>query len=250
MLKRRRILITGASSGLGAGMAREFARRGHDLALCARRTERLEALRDEILGAHPKVRVCIRALDVTDYEQVFYVFRALRDELGQIDRVVINAGVGKGRAIGCGGFHANRQIAETNFVAGLAQCEAALELFRKQDAGHLVTIASIAALRGMRGRTTTYGASKAGLVALSEGIRAEVIGTAIRVTTVYPGYIATEMTESLRSKPFIVDLATGARALVRAIEREPGRAFVPFWPWWFVGLLMRSLPLRLIARFL
>ena len=76
------ILITGASSGLGAEMARQFAARGHDLALCARRTERLEELRAEIAAAHPGRRVEIRALDVNDDDAVFAVFRAFREDFG------------------------------------------------------------------------------------------------------------------------------------------------------------------------
>ena len=95
------ILITGASSGLGAEMARQFADRGHDLALCARRLDRLEELRAEILAAHPGRRVDVRALDVTDDDQVFAVFRAFRDDAAAdgrtIDRVVVNAGPRQGR---------------------------------------------------------------------------------------------------------------------------------------------------------
>ncbi|MGO4780032.1 SDR family NAD(P)-dependent oxidoreductase, partial [Lysobacter sp. 2RAB21] len=79
---RKRILITGASSGLGRGMAREFARAGSDLALCARRIDRLQALKAELEVAHPGIRVAIRSLDVTQYDEVFSVFRSLRDELG------------------------------------------------------------------------------------------------------------------------------------------------------------------------
>src|SRR3954451_19405330 len=84
------ILITGASSGLGAEMARQFAAKGHDLALCARRTERLEELGSEILAAHPDRRVELRALDVNDDDQVFEVFGAFRDDFGGIGRVVVN----------------------------------------------------------------------------------------------------------------------------------------------------------------
>ena len=141
------ILITGASSGLGAEMARQFAARGHDLALCARRLDRLEELRAEILAAHPGRRVEVRALDVTDDDQVFAVFRAFRDADARrrIDRVVVNAGLGKGAPLGTGGYAANRQTAMTNFVAALAQSEAAMEIFRAQDAGHLVMISSMSA---------------------------------------------------------------------------------------------------------
>ena len=71
------VIIIGASSGLGAGMAREFARRGHDLGLCARRLDRLDALKAELEAAHPGIRVVIRTLDVTDHSQVFAVVRAL-----------------------------------------------------------------------------------------------------------------------------------------------------------------------------
>src|SRR4051812_28257838 len=99
---RKTILITGASSGLGEGMAREFAARGRDLALCARRADRLETLKRELLSRHQGIRVSIKALDVTDHESVFAVFREVAAELGGLDRVVVNAGVGKGQPIGSG----------------------------------------------------------------------------------------------------------------------------------------------------
>mgnify|MGYP003895539625 CR=1 FL=1 len=145
-------LITGASSGLGAEMARQLADRGWDLVLAARRTDRLEGLREEILARHPEVRVDLRALDVTDDDAVFAVFRALPEEVGTIDRVIVNAGLGKGAPIGTGRYDANRQTAMTNFVAALAQCEAAMEIFRAQKRGHLVMISSVSAMRGMRNR--------------------------------------------------------------------------------------------------
>ncbi|HEV7205768.1 MAG TPA: SDR family NAD(P)-dependent oxidoreductase [Jatrophihabitans sp.] len=134
---RRRILITGASSGLGAEMARQFAAKGHDLALCARRLERLEELRAEIRAAHPERTVVIRNLDVDDHDDVFTVIRGLADELGGLDRVIVNAGLGKGAPVGTGRFDVNRQTVTTNLVSALAQCEAAMEHFRAANAGHL-----------------------------------------------------------------------------------------------------------------
>ena len=100
--KRKNVLITGASSGLGAEMARQFAALGHDLALCARRIEKLDALKAEIAAAHPERRVEVRTLDVNDDDQVFEVFRAFKKDFGTIDRVVINAGLGKGAPLGTG----------------------------------------------------------------------------------------------------------------------------------------------------
>lgn len=245
---RKNILITGASSGLGRGMAREFAKLGCNLALCARRTDRLEELRTELAAQHPGIHVGIRALDVNDYESVFTVFRAFRDEFGTLDRVIVNAGLGKGRPLGTGYFYANRQTAETNFVAALAQCEAAIEIFRDQNAGHLVTISSMSAMRGMPRNLTTYAATKAGLAALTEGIRADLMGTNIKVTTLFPGYIRSEINEKVKKTPFMVDTDVGCRALVKAIEREPGKACVPWWPWTPLGFLMRHLPLRMVAK--
>jgi short-subunit dehydrogenase len=248
MTTRKNILITGASSGLGRGMAREFAKRGRNLALCARRTERLEELKAELARDNPGIQVFIRALDVNDYEQVFEVFRAFASDMGSVDRIIVNAGIGKGQPIGTGYFWANRKTAETNFVAALAQCEAAVEIFRKQNAGHLVTISSMSALRGMKKNLTTYAATKAGLAALTEGIRADLLKTPIKVSTIYPGYIRTEINEKVKKVPFMVDEVVGCRALAIAIEKEKAEAYVPGWPWAPLGFLMKRLPLSVVTR--
>ncbi len=245
---RSNILITGASSGLGRGMALEFAARGRNLALCARRSELLESLRTEIARRFPSVRVAVRTLDVNDYEALVAGFRSLRDELGGLDRIIVNAGIGKGAPVGTGMFHANRQTAQTNFVAALAQCEAAVEIFRAQSHGHLVTIASVAAIRGLPRSQTVYAATKAGLYSLTEGIRADLWRTPIRVSAICPGYIQSDLSGGARKRPFLVDTATGCRALVRAIEREPAVAFVPSWPWTVIAFLMRHAPLGLLVK--
>jgi short-subunit dehydrogenase len=242
------ILITGASSGLGEEMARQFAARGHDLALCARRTDRLEALREEITNRHPGVRVLVRPLDVNDHDAVFEVFRAFRAELGRIDRVVVNAGLGKGAPLGTGRFDANRDTAMTNFVGALAQTEAAVEIFRDQGFGHLVMISSVSATRGMPKAITTYAATKAGVAHLAEGVRADLYGTPVKVSVIYPGYIRSEMNESVSSVPFIVSTEKGVAAIVDAVEKEKARACVPSWPWVPVGFALRHLPLPLARR--
>lgn len=246
--KRKTVLITGASSGLGAGLAHEFAARGYNLALCARRTERLTELQTR-LSAHYDVRIEVRTLDVNNHEQVFDVFQDFLNTFGSLERIIVNAGVGNGRRIGTGHFSVNRQTAETNFIAALAQCEAAVEIFRKQNSGHLVAMSSMSAKRGLPKHLTTYAASKAGLAFLCEGIRAELLNTPIKVSTIYPGYIRTELNAGAKKLPFEVDEDVGCHALVRAIEREPNSACVPGWPWRLVGILMQVLPLRWVARF-
>ena len=106
---RKNILITGASSGLGKGMAIQFAKQGRNLALCARRLENLESLKTELEHINPSITVIIKSLDVNDHPAVFDVFKQFRFELGSLDRVIINAGMGKGASIGTGYFHANKQ---------------------------------------------------------------------------------------------------------------------------------------------
>jgi short-subunit dehydrogenase len=239
---RKNILITGASSGLGAGMAREFAKLGRNLALCARRMDRVEELKRELLAINPGIKVVARELDVNNYDQVFAVFKQFREDLGSLDRAIVNAGMGKGASLGTGYFRANRQTAETNFVAAVAQCEAALEIFRAQNAGHLVMISSVAANRGMPRAQTVYAATKAGVAALTEGIRLDVAKTPIAVSTIFPGYIRSEINEKVKHTPFMVDTETGCRALVAAIEREPAKASVPAWPWALIGWALRNLP--------
>lgn len=241
------ILITGASSGIGAGMAREFAQKGYQLAICARRLERLDSLKQELESRYG-VRVIAKTLDVTQYEQVFEVFRAFQQEFGSIDRIIINAGVGEGRRIGKGKFAINKATVETNFISALAQSEAAVEIFRAQNSGHLVMISSMSALRGMPKHLTAYGASKAAVAHLAEGIRAELLDTPIKVSTIFPGYIRTEINEGANKLPFEVSVEVGSRLLAQEIEKEPVKAYVPKWPWLPLGLAMKVLPLRLVNK--
>nr|MDT0667880.1 SDR family NAD(P)-dependent oxidoreductase [Micromonospora sp. DSM 115978] len=126
-----------------------------------------------------------------------------------MDRVVVNAGLGKGQPVGTGGFEANRQTIETNVVGTLVQCEAAVEIFRRADAGHLVAVASMSALRGLPRHMTAYAASKAAVASLAEGIRADLLGTGVAVSTIFPGYIRSEMNDRVSRAPFMISTEKG-----------------------------------------
>lgn len=249
MVLRKNILITGASSGLGEGMARQYAARGRNLALCARRVDRVEALAEELKKAYPGITVVTRKLDVNDHDQVFTVFEEFREQLGSLDRVIVNAGVGKGQPIGTGRFDANRQTLQTNFLAAAAQIEAAAGIFRKQKDGHLVVISSFAALRSFPGNLTAYAASKAGVAALAEGTRIELMHTPIKVTTLLPGFIESGMNEDISKVPLGTKAEPGAQALVKAIESETAKAFVPSWPWSPLARVIRFVPASVLKKF-
>ena len=248
--RSKTILITGASSGLGEGMARLFAKLGYNLAICARRTDRLASLQTELMAQYPDIRIEYRVLDVSDYNAIFEVFDAFAADFGHIDRVVVNAGIGDSRRIGKGRFDTNRRTVEINFISALAQCEAAMNIFRAQNSGHLVVISSMSAMRGLPKHLTAYGASKAGLAHLAEGIRADMLLTKlpIKVSTIYPGYIRTEINTNAKPLPFEVDAETGTKAIVAAIEAGVEEACVPSLPWSIVGKAMKYLPLQIVNR--
>ncbi|WP_292976752.1 SDR family oxidoreductase [Mycobacterium sp.] len=248
-MTRQKILITGASSGLGAGMARAFAAKGRDLALCARRTDRLDELKTELAQRYPDVKVAVAALDVNDHDQVPKVFAELSEALGGIDRVIVNAGIGKGAKLGSGKLWANKATIETNLVAALVQIETALEIFKAQGSGHLVLISSVLGSKGVPGVKAAYAASKAGLSSLGQSLRAEYAKGPIAVSVMEPGYIESEMTAKSQSTLLMVDNETGVKALVAAIEREPGRAAIPWWPWGPLVALLKVMPLSLAKRF-
>ncbi|MCW2653765.1 MAG: lvr 1 [Mycobacterium sp.] len=248
-MTRQKILITGASAGLGAGMARMFAAKGRDLALCARRTDRLQELKAELTARHPNIKVAVAELDVNDHEQVPKVFAALGDELAGIDRIIVNAGIGKGARLGSGKLWANKATIETNLVSALVQIETAIEMFEKAGGGHLVLISSVLGNKGVPGIKAAYAASKAGVSSLGESLRAEYATGPIRVTVLEPGYIESEMTAKSASTMLMVDNETGVRAMVDAIERERGRAIIPRWPWAPLVQLLKVLPPRFTQPF-
>lgn len=230
-------------------MARAFAAKGRDLALCARRTERLDELKAELTQQYPDIKVAVAALDVDDHDQVPKVFAELSDELGGVDRIIVNAGIGKGARLGSGKLWANKATIETNLVSALVQIETALEMFQQSGSGHLVLVSSVLGNKGVPGVKAAYAASKAGLSSLGESLRAEYAKGPIKVTVLEPGYIESEMTAKSETTMLMVDNETGVKALVGAMEREPGRAVVPWWPWAPLVQLMRVLPPPLTKYF-
>jgi len=240
------VFITGASSGLGRQMAIEFSRRGYRLALTARRLDALKALQAELEkeGADP---VFVAALDVTDDASVAQVFANARAQLGALDIVVANAGIGHHGAIGKLPFAKVRDIINTNVIGFMATVEAAMHCFREQGHGHLVGISSVAAFRGMPGGGA-YGASKAAVSTYLESLRAETHNSPILVTTLSPGFIDTPINRASKSRPFVTPVEKGGKLLVDLIERKVERATVPRWPWAVVARLMAVLPTGVIAK--
>jgi short-subunit dehydrogenase len=126
-----------------------------------------------------------------------------------------------------------------------------MEIFRAQDAGHLVMISSMSAMRGLPKTMTTYAATKAGVAHLAEGLRNELYGKPIKVSVIYPGYIASEMNEHVAAEqPLMVSTEKGVKAIVAAIEKEKASACVPPLPWAPLSVVMKHAPLPVFKKLL
>jgi NAD(P)-dependent dehydrogenase (short-subunit alcohol dehydrogenase family) len=238
------VFLTGASGGLGEGMSRAFAKRGYSLALTGRRTEVLEELAAD-LRKSGSPRVIVLSLDVTDFAAVPRVLADAAQQLGGLDVVVANSGIGGSTPIGRGAFEAARRVIETNLLGAMATVDAAVELFLKQGRGHVVGVTSVAAVRGlpMQG---AYSASKSGLSRYLEAVRMEVGDKGIVVTDLAPGFIDTEINRHMPSRPFVVSAEKGTEEMVALIESKVGFAYVPRLPWTPLAQLLKVLPSRLL----
>ena len=241
----RCMLITGASSGIGAGLAREFARRGYALAIAARRLDRLEALAPQLLAAGAAQVVTI-ALDVADTDAIGPAVQRATAQLGRLDVIVANAGVGPLTPTGRGKLPLMRETLNINLLGAIATIEAALPIFRAQGSGHVVGITSVAGSKGLPG-FGAYSASKAGLHRYLQSLRAELRGTPVFVTELAPGFIDTDINRDKGARPFLIDVDKGAAIMARMIERRVGKRWVPVLPWTIVAQLLKVLPAAVLA---
>ncbi len=240
-------MITGASTGIGCALAWELAARGHSLALTARRLEKLEDIRAGIRQRHPAVRVEVRALDVTCYDQITPVLESLAEALDGLDIVVANAGIGLGEKIGQGQFEKCRRTIETNLIGAIATVDAAVQYFRARGQGHIVGISSIMAFRGLQ-HNAAYSASKAGLANYLDAVRVAVRRKHIDVTIFYPGFIDTPLNDMLPHRPFLISAEKGARLMADKMARKVKSSMIPVWPWALVKWLLRMMPDSVVAR--
>jgi short-subunit dehydrogenase len=244
---RKSVFITGASSGIGLALAKEYAARGFDLALAARRLDVIEALQQDIAASHPDCNVFVTALDVTRYEEVFAALGKAAQQLGKLDIIIANAGIGSSGRVGHGYFDDHRLIIETNVIGAMATCDAAIKLFKRQSHGQLVIMSSVAAFRGLPANSA-YSASKAAVATYAQSIRAEIYGSNLTVTTIYPGYIDTPINQGAASRPFLITAKKGAAIIANKIERKVQTAIVPAFPWVIVAALASKIPTRFLAR--
>lgn len=222
----RAAVITGASSGLGAEMARQLAASGVPVGLIARRGDLLNALAARIAEAGGTALVAVA--DVADPNATRDAIASIAARLGPIDLLIANAGVARPSSASDFSAAEFERMLRVNLLGASYAIEAVLPGMLARGRGHLVGISSLAAYRGLPG-SAGYSASKAALSTLLEGFRVELRGTGIAVTTVHPGYVRTEMTaDNDFAMPFLMEVEPAARIILRGIAAR--RAEVNF-PW-------------------
>jgi 3-hydroxy acid dehydrogenase/malonic semialdehyde reductase len=185
------VLITGASAGIGAACARAFAHAGARLILAARRTERLETLADELRAAH-ETEIHLLALDVRDVGVVTHALTQLPAEWEAIDVLVNNAGLSRGLdPLQEGDTRDWDEMIDTNFKGLLYVTRAVLPGMIERGRGHVINIGSVAG-HEVYPRGNVYAATKHAVGAITRGLRMDLLGTPIRVSTVDPGLVETE----------------------------------------------------------
>lgn len=240
-MANRTVLITGASSGIGEALAREYGRRGWNVGLLARRRPLLQDLEESLHRHHPGQLFAHAAADISDQQALFHALDALMETLGCPQLFIANSGYGKGASPLTPMWENTRQILNVNVVGTIAGLEYVKDCWlRNHRPGHLVGVSSVAAARGLPG-TAAYSASKAALATYLESIRGELARVEIDVTCVYPGFVRTPMTATNPWMPWLMDAEEAARRIASALEKRRRRVIFPF-PMKLVYALLRHMP--------
>ena len=221
-------VVTGASSGLGHGLALRLAEAGYGVGLLARRLDRLESLVGRIEQAGGRA-LAVRC-DVSRPEDVRSALAACAATLGPVDLLVANAGVsGNTRITRPGLAEGVERVMAVNFLGAVYAVEAVLPSMLERDRGHIVAIGSLAGFRGLP-LSAAYSASKAAMANFFESLRIDLHRTGVDVTLVRPGYVRTEMTDhNDHPMPFRLELDEGVDRVMRAIQVRRRSVAFP-WP--------------------
>jgi short-subunit dehydrogenase len=237
------VMITGASSGIGRGLALEIAARGGHLGLVARRVDLLNEIVDQARAR--KVKAVAATADVRDVEAVREAADRFRAELGPIDILIANAGIGTAdHAARLTPEHASNVIG-INVLGAVNSVAAVLPEMVERKQGRLVAISSLAAYRGLA-KSAAYCASKAALSAYFESLRIDLRHTGVGVTIIHPGFIKTPLTAGREAKmPYLMELDDGVKKIVWAIEREKKTYAFP----WQLATIVRATMLMPVSMY-
>jgi short-subunit dehydrogenase len=228
------VLITGASSGIGRGLALELARRGAKLGLIARRSELLQEISGEISAENRSADLLLLPLDVQDANAMRAAGLRLSSTFGHVDILIANAGTGVTNS--AAEFDAAKLswVINVNVIGAANSVAAVLPEMVARGTGHLVVISSLAAYRGLP-KSAAYCASKAAVSAMFESLRLDLGPRGIDVTIIHPGFIKTALTAGRKARlPWLMEVDEAANKILGAIEkRKKSYAF----PWQLAALV-------------
>jgi short-subunit dehydrogenase len=238
-------VITGASSGIGWALAKVLASDGYKVGLVARRRDSLDQLAREITAARGTCAVA--QADVGSRDQIQAAIKALREQLGPIDLLVANAGVGAPTLLQPVNIDAIEKMIRVNLLGVVYSLEAVLPEMLARRCGHLAAVSSLAGYKGLPGESA-YCASKAAVITYLEGLRIQLRDRGIAVTTLCPGFVKTPMVATNDfPMPFLLTAEGAARRMARALRRRAKVYNFP-WPMWLLMKLVAWLPDRAVAR--
>lgn len=245
MHKFLKVVISGASSGLGFALTRYYLERGAIVAVLARRGDLLQ----DLVAEFPS-QVFPYALDVRDALAVQNAAKDFIARVGIPDIVIANTGVSVGTITEYAEDIASFQkVMDINVLGMVKTFQPFIASMRAAKQGTLVGVASVAGFRGLPG-SGAYCASKAAAISYLESLRGDLYGSGVKVVTICPGYIKTAMTANNScNMPFIMSADEAAKRIARAIERQSAFFVVP-WQMAFVGCVLRWLPPWLYDRLL
>lgn len=243
----QRVIITGASSGIGKALAEQFAAQGYDIGICARSTDKLVQLCRSLGQQYPNQRFFSQALDINQLDQVPIQLNCLTQQLGSVDILIANAGITNTRRTGTGSITRDIDVIQTNLLGAIATIDAAISIFRQQDYGHLVGISSVSAFRGIPG-SAAYSASKAALSNYLDAVGIELHRKRIQITTIHPGFIETNISSDMDKYPFVISADKAAKHIYQAIKGRKREATIPAWPWTLVKHVIKFLPDKTLAK--
>lgn len=214
-----KILITGASSGIGQELSKLYATEENELVLLARREDRLQLMKSQLSNAK-SVEIVIA--DVGKFDELQEKIRLL----GSVDMVILNAGISLGHSLEITPFNDFKKLYDVNLLSNHAILEVLLPQFKARKSGKIVFISSLASLISMP-TSVAYSSSKRAMNAYAEGIRYKYKKYGIKVINILPGFIKSEMTDKNSFKmPFLLETDAGAKIIYNAIAKE--RRFYPF----------------------
>ncbi len=240
------VAFLGASKGMGRALARRMAERGDRLCLLGRDLDDLRRSAADLKNLGATGEVGVASCDLTDPNSFAPALAAARVALGDVDTVVVTAGVFGDQEDLERDHDARDRLLTLNFTNTIHFCERARSMLMERGGGNLCVFSSVAGERG-RKPVILYGASKAGLSYYLEGIDHKFHGHGLRVTVVKPGFVKTGMTAGLDPPPFAGEPEGVARDVLKAIDRGKPVVYTPgIWRW--VMLVIRYLPRAVMRR--